>query len=84
MELASPSASQPESIDKKKVIMKKVKSSKNCAMNAMALARFFRANVLCKQKVKVTIKLAVSADIALKRHGDRHTTRAESSESELN
>lgn len=58
---------------------------KNCAMNAMALAHFFfRANVLCKQKIRVTIKLAVSADIALKRRGDRHTTRAESSESELN
>ena len=54
-------------------------------MNAMALAHFFlRAHVLCKQKVKVTIKLAVSADTALKRHGHRHTSRVESSESELN
>jgi len=65
--------------------MKKVKSSDSCTMNAMALAHFFiRAHVLCKQKVKVTMKLAVSADTALKRPGDRHSSKAESSESELN
>lgn len=54
-------------------------------MNAMALAHFFlRDHVLQKQKVKVTIKLADSAGTALKRHGDRHTSRTEFSESELN
>lgn len=37
-------------------------------MDVMALAHFFlRAHVLCKQKVKVTIKLAVSAETALKK-----------------
>lgn len=54
-------------------------------MTEMALVHFLlRDRVLRKQKVKVTIKLAVSADTALKRHEDRYISRAESSESELN
>lgn len=61
--------------------MKKVRNSNKHAINTVILICFFlRAHVLCKQKVRVTTKVAVSATTALKRHGERHASRAESSE----